>query len=131
MNRAAVMLPSDSQVPTTGFPARSACLTRLVRMEGGSRKPANLAGRGGAGRAWCRGYYTGPGSAPRRFSGCRSSPARENAYHAVARPRPPLMDVDIAAIDRTVKERRGTLDPLFAELQKVIVGQRSLLERLL
>src|SRR6516164_5546797 len=32
MKRAAVMLPSDSQVPTDGRPALSACLTGLARM---------------------------------------------------------------------------------------------------
>src|SRR5947209_20271106 len=32
MNRAAVTLPSDSQVPTAGLPARSSCLTALGRI---------------------------------------------------------------------------------------------------
>src|SRR2546423_12979045 len=41
------------------------------------------------------------------------------------------MDVDIAAIDRAVKQQRASLEPLFAELHKVIIGQHTLLERLL
>src|SRR3954453_12136873 len=33
MNRAAVTLPSDSQVPTAGLPARSICLTAFGGMQ--------------------------------------------------------------------------------------------------
>src|SRR5437870_140915 len=103
------MLPSDSQVPTTGCPARSACLTRLVRMKGFS---------------WPRRHYRESGSPARLFaagfSGCRGSPARDNAFRSRRPPEAPPMDVDIAAIDRDVKQLRGRLDPLFAELQKVI-----------
>jgi MoxR-like ATPase len=39
--------------------------------------------------------------------------------------------MSVAEADRRVSEQRARLDPLFAQLQRVIVGQRSLIHRLL
>ncbi len=41
------------------------------------------------------------------------------------------MTVDVAEINRRVQELRAGLDPLYAEVGKVIVGQRAVLDRLL
>ncbi len=41
------------------------------------------------------------------------------------------MTVDVAEINRRVEELRARLDPLYAEVGKVIVGQRVVLDRLL
>jgi MoxR-like ATPase len=41
------------------------------------------------------------------------------------------MTVNVQEINRKVRDLRAGLDPLFAEMEKVIVGQRVLLERLL
>ncbi|MFN4260275.1 MAG: AAA family ATPase [Gemmataceae bacterium] len=41
------------------------------------------------------------------------------------------MSADVTGINRRVEEARATLTPLFQQLEKVIVGQRVLLERLL
>src|SRR5262245_23690622 len=37
----------------------------------------------------------------------------------------------ISEINRKVRDQRASLDPLFAEMEKVIVGQRGMIERLL
>src|SRR5262245_12035135 len=41
------------------------------------------------------------------------------------------MTIDTTEINRAVREMRASLDPLFAEVEKVIVGQRTMIERLL
>src|SRR4051812_1627516 len=41
------------------------------------------------------------------------------------------MTIDTTEINRAVREMRTGLDPLFAEVEKVIVGQRTMIERLL
>ena len=41
------------------------------------------------------------------------------------------MTVDVAELNRRVQELRAGLDPLYAEVGKVIVGQRTVLDRLL
>jgi MoxR-like ATPase len=41
------------------------------------------------------------------------------------------MTVNVQEINRKVRDLRAALDPLFTEMEKVIVGQRALLERLL
>src|SRR5437764_2751965 len=41
------------------------------------------------------------------------------------------MTIDTTEINRAVREMRAGVDPLFAEVEKVIVGQRTLIERLL
>src|SRR3954453_3767969 len=47
-------------------------------------------------------------------------------------PRPgSLMPIDTTEINRAVRELRTGVDPLFAEVEKVIVGQRTMIERLL
>src|SRR2546423_1696290 len=41
------------------------------------------------------------------------------------------MTIDTTEINRAVREMRAGVDPLFAEVEKVIVGQRHMIERLL
>src|SRR5436309_6882515 len=41
------------------------------------------------------------------------------------------MTIDTTEINRAVREMRAGVDPLFAEVEKVIVGQRTMIERLL
>src|ERR1700730_8544215 len=41
------------------------------------------------------------------------------------------MTVDMQEINRRVTSGRAQLDPLFAEMEKVIIGQRGMLERML
>jgi MoxR-like ATPase len=41
------------------------------------------------------------------------------------------MSVDVSEINRRVHDLRSTLEPLYAEVSKVIIGQRTLLDRLL
>src|SRR4051812_14103331 len=41
------------------------------------------------------------------------------------------MTTDVQVRDRAALQLRATLDPLYAEIGKVIVGQRALLDRLL
>src|SRR5262245_24864754 len=41
------------------------------------------------------------------------------------------MAIDPSEMNRAVRELRARLDPLFAEVEKVIVGQRTMIERLL
>ena len=41
------------------------------------------------------------------------------------------MTIDTTEINRAVREMRAGLDPIFAEVEKVIVGQRTMIERLL
>src|SRR2546423_1592655 len=41
------------------------------------------------------------------------------------------MAIDMQEISRQVTAGRARLDPLFAEMEKVIIGQRTMLERLL
>ena len=41
------------------------------------------------------------------------------------------MTVDVAEINRLVRDLRTRLDPLYAEIEKVIVGQRGMIDRLL
>jgi MoxR-like ATPase len=41
------------------------------------------------------------------------------------------MTVNVQEINRRVQDLRASLDPLFAEMEKVIVGQRAMVERLL
>src|SRR5579872_669341 len=41
------------------------------------------------------------------------------------------MTADVQQINRATRELRNTLDPLFTEIEKVIVGQRLMLDRLL
>jgi MoxR-like ATPase len=41
------------------------------------------------------------------------------------------MSIDVAEITRQVREQRNNLTPLFQEIEKIIVGQRTLIERLI
>src|SRR6516225_8713612 len=41
------------------------------------------------------------------------------------------MPIDPSEINQAVRDLRSTIDPLFAEVEKVIVGQRTMIERLL
>src|SRR5260370_17596260 len=42
-----------------------------------------------------------------------------------------FMKTDDLEINRKVRELRSTLDPLYREIEKVIVGQRAMIDRLL
>lgn len=41
------------------------------------------------------------------------------------------MTLDVQELNRTVRDRRAALDPLYTEIERVIVGQRAMLDRLL
>ena len=41
------------------------------------------------------------------------------------------MTVNVQEINRMVRDLRAGLDPLYAEMEKVIVGQRTMMDRLL
>ena len=41
------------------------------------------------------------------------------------------MTFDVQELNRTVRDRRAGLDPLYTEIERVIVGQRAMLDRLL
>src|SRR5437660_3485107 len=62
------------------------------------------------------------------LSTCRQAPTMEETRR---RPRGPAMTADVQDRDRAARQLRATLDPLYAEIGKVIVGQRMLLDRLL